>query len=281
MRLLRFGPPGDEKPGVLDGEGRIRDLSAHVADFAGEGVSLAAIEAVRAVDVEALPPAPDGARIGACVADAPNLWCIGMNYRKHAAEMGAEPPTEPVVFNKATSAIAGPYDPLTIPKDSEKTDWEVELGIVIGAPCDGVDEADALAHVAGFCLANDVSERAWQLERGGTWVKGKSGPGFAPLGPWLVTPDEVGDPQSLALWLEVNGERVQDSDTSDMIFGAAFVVAYMSRFMRLRTGDVILTGTPSGVGLGLTPPRFLRPGDTLRLGIDKLGEQTVTARAYG
>jgi len=280
MKLLRYGPLGQEKPGVLDAEGCIRDLSAHSADFKGEAVSLAALDALRRVNIETLPIVSGKPRIGSCLADAPNFWCIGLNYARHAAETGATPPKEPIIFNKATSALSGPFDDVIIPKDSVKSDWEVELGVVIGARCEHVSEADALAHVAGYCVINDMSEREWQIEKGGQWVKGKSAPTFAPMGPWLVTADEIPDPQDLPLWLDLNGERVQNDSTSDMIFGVANLVSYMSRFMALRPGDVISTGTPSGVGMGMKPQRFLRPGDTMRLSVEGLGEQGQTAVAF-
>jgi len=280
MKLLRYGPLGQEKPGVLDAEGCIRDLSAHSADLKGEAVSLAALDALRRVNIETLPIVSGKPRIGSCLADAPNFWCIGLNYARHAAETGATPPKEPIIFNKATSALSGPFDDVIIPKDSVKSDWEVELGVVIGARCEHVSEADALAHVAGYCVINDMSEREWQIEKGGQWVKGKSAPTFAPMGPWLVTADEIPDPQNLALWLDLNGERVQNDSTSDMIFGVANLVSYMSRFMALRPGDVISTGTPSGVGMGMKPQRFLRPGDTMRLSVEGLGEQGQTAVAF-
>ena len=280
MKLLRYGPLGQEKPGVLDAEGCIRDLSAHSADLKGEAVSLAALDALRRVNIETLPIVSGKPRIGSCLADAPNFWCIGLNYARHAAETGATPPKEPIIFNKATSALSGPFDDVIIPKDSVKSDWEVELGVVIGARCEHVSEADALAHVAGYCVINDLSEREWQIEKGGQWVKGKSAPTFAPMGPWLVTADEIPDPQNLALWLDLNGERVQNDSTSDMIFGVANLVSYMSRFMALRPGDVISTGTPSGVGMGMKPQRFLRPGDTMRLSVEGLGEQGQTAVAF-
>ena len=280
MKLLRYGPLGQEKPGVLDAEGCIRDLSAHSADLKGEAVSLTALDALRRVNIETLPIVSGKPRIGSCLADAPNFWCIGLNYARHAAETGATPPKEPIIFNKATSALSGPFDDVIIPKDSVKSDWEVELGVVIGARCEHVSEADALAHVAGYCVINDMSEREWQIEKGGQWVKGKSAPTFAPMGPWLVTADEIPDPQNLALWLDLNGERVQNDSTSDMIFGVANLVSYMSRFMALRPGDVISTGTPSGVGMGMKPQRFLRPGDTMRLSVEGLGEQGQTAVAF-
>ena len=279
MKLLRCGPAGAEKPAILDANGRARDLSAHAPDFAWAALSLTALDTIRRIDVESLPMV-EGQRIGSCVADAPNVWAIGLNYAKHAAETGAQPPKEPIVFNKATGTIAGPFDDVTIPKNSVKSDWEVELAVVIGTTVSHVSEADALGCVAGYCVANDLSEREWQTERGGQWVKGKSAPGFLPIGPWLVTADEVADPQNLHLWLELNGDRIQDSNTSDMIFGVAEIISYMSRFMALRPGDVIVTGTPSGVGMGMKPQRYLKPGDAMRLGIEGLGVQAQTARAF-
>ena len=270
---MRVGPPGEERPTVIDENGQIRDLSGHVPDFTGQGVSLAALETIRGIDLTTLPVLPEGARIGACLGAVPNFFCVGLNYAKHAAETGAKPPAEPILFSKAASALAGPNDAVTIPPGSEKSDWEVELGVVIGKPCWQVSEAEALDHVAGYCVVNDLSERAWQMEHGGQWIKGKSAPGYGPCGPWLVTADEVPDPQALGLSLDLNGERVQDSDTSDMIFGVAEIVSYMSRFMQLVPGDLIATGTPSGVGLGMKPPRFLRAGDVMELRVEKLGEQ--------
>lgn len=280
MKLVRHGAVGAERPGVLDADGQVRDLSERCADFAGEGVSLAALDALRAIDPAGLPLVDGAPRLGPCVADAPNLWAIGLNYARHAEETGSKPPPEPILFNKATSCIAGPDDPVTIPKDSLRTDWEVELGVVIGAPCAHVSEAEALSRVAGYCVINDLSEREWQMERKGQWVKGKSAPGFCPIGPWLVTADEIPNPQALPLWLELNGVRVQDSSTADMIFGVAQIIASMSRYMTLRTGDVIATGTPEGVGLGMKPPRYLRPGDVMRLSVAGLGVQTQVARAF-
>jgi 2-keto-4-pentenoate hydratase/2-oxohepta-3-ene-1,7-dioic acid hydratase in catechol pathway len=227
-----------------------------------------------------LPVIDEPVRIGACLADAPNFLCVGLNYSKHAAEVGAPLPAEPILFSKATSAISGPNDPVIIPKGSEKADWEVELGVVIGRDVEHVSKADALSCVSAYCLVNDVSERAYQLERLGQWLKGKSAPTFAPIGPWLVTADDVPDPQKLDLWLKLNGETVQSSNTDDMIFGVAEIVSYMSQFMRLRAGDIIATGTPSGVGMGMKPPRFLKPGDVMELGIEGLGEQRQDAVAY-
>lgn len=273
MKLMRVGPPGEERPTVIDENGQIRDLSGHVPDFAGQGVSLEALETIRGIDLTTLPVLPEGVRIGACLGAVPNFFCVGLNYAKHAAETGTTPPAEPILFSKAASALAGPNDAVTIPPGSEKSDWEVELGVVIGKPCWQVSEAEALDHVAGYCVVNDLSERAWQMEHGGQWIKGKSAPGYGPCGPWLVTADEVPDPQALGLSLDLNGERVQDSDTSDMIFGVAEIVSYMSRFMQLVPGDLIATGTPSGVGLGMKPPRFLRAGDVMELRVEKLGEQ--------
>lgn len=279
MKLLRFGNIGQEKPGLLDGEGQVRDLSGDVPDFAGEGVSPAALDRIRALDLGALPVVEAPGRIGSCLAWVPNFFCIGLNYAKHAAETGAEPPKEPIVFSKATSALSGPFDPVIIPRESAKTDWEVELGVVIGRRALYVPQADALSHVAGYCVINDVSERAFQIERGGQWIKGKSAPSFGPTGPWLVTADEVPDPQALPLSLKLNGETVQNSSTDDMIFSVAEIVSYMSRFMELRPGDIIATGTPSGVGMGMKPQRFLKPGDVMDVRIEGLGEQRQEAVA--
>ncbi|MEM7498965.1 MAG: fumarylacetoacetate hydrolase family protein [Pseudomonadota bacterium] len=273
MKLLRFGPKGAEKPGMLDAAGKIRDLSAHVEDFAGETVSLAAIDALRGIEPESLPLVDDAPRIGSCVASTPTFHCVGLNYVQHAKESGMDVPSEPILFNKAASALSGPYDPIVRPKTSQKLDYEVELGIVIGDVVEHVSEADALSKVAGYCVINDVSEREFQAERLGQWVKGKSAPSFGPTGPWLVTADEVGDPQTLACWLKVNGEMRQNSNTDDMIFSVAEIVSYMSRFMRLMPGDLIATGTPEGVAMGMKPPGWLVPGDEVILGIDKLGEQ--------
>jgi 2-keto-4-pentenoate hydratase/2-oxohepta-3-ene-1,7-dioic acid hydratase in catechol pathway len=280
MKLLRYGPKGHEKPGMLDAGGRLRDLSGKCADFAGEVVSLDALAKLRGIAPESLPHVPDGARIGACLASVPNFWCIGLNYSKHAAESGMAEPKEPIIFSKATSCLAGPDDDVTIPKDSVKSDWEVELGVVIGRRVDHVSEKDALACVAGYCTINDLSEREWQIERGGTWIKGKSAPGFGPVGPWLVTADEVPDPQALRLSLDLNGQTVQDSTTADMIFGVAEIISYMSRFFTLLPGDVIATGTPSGVGMGMKPQRFLRPGDRMSLEVRGLGRQTQKVVAF-
>ncbi|ETX12997.1 2-hydroxyhepta-2,4-diene-1,7-dioate isomerase [Roseivivax halodurans JCM 10272] len=273
MKLLRFGSPGQERPGLLDAEGRVRDLSLHAPDLAGPTVSLAALDEIRAIDVASLPvvDAPD--RIGSCLAWVPNFFCIGLNYAKHAAETGSKEPAEPILFSKASSALSGPYDPVRIPRDSRKCDWEVELGVVIGAECSYVSEEEALSRIAGYCVINDVSKREFQIERGGQWMKGKSAPTFGPTGPYLVTADEIADPQSLALSLALNGETVQSSSTSDMIFGVAQIVSYMSRFMTLLPGDVIATGTPEGVGMGMSPQRFLKPGDVMVLTVEGLGSQ--------
>ncbi len=273
MKLLRYGPKGQEKPGMLDADGRLRDLSGAVADIAGDALTPAGLAALRALDPAALPLVEGAPRIGACVGRIGKFVCIGLNYADHAAETGAAIPAEPVVFNKWTSAVCGPDDDIEIPRGSQKTDWEVELGVVIGKPGRYIDEADAMEHVAGYCVINDVSERAFQLEGTGTWDKGKGCDTFGPIGPWLVTDDEISDPHALRIWLEVDGHRYQDSSTAQMVFRVPQLIAYLSRFMSLQAGDVISTGTPPGVGLGLRPPVYLRPGQTMRLGIDGLGEQ--------
>lgn len=280
MKLLRFGEFGEEKPGFLDEDGNIRDLTGHTADFAGEAVSLHAIDILRRLNLSAMPIVQTKQRIGSCVASTPTFHCIGLNYTQHARETGAQPPKEPIIFTKAASALSGPYDPVIRPKGAEKLDYEVELGVVIGKSAEYVSEADALSHVAGYCLINDVSEREFQIERGGQWIKGKSARSFGPVGPWLVTADEIPDPQSLPCWLEVNGEKRQDSSTSDMIFSVAEVISYMSRFMHLVPGDIIATGTPQGVAMGMNPPVWLKPGDEIRLGIEGLGEQRQTVVDY-
>ena len=271
MKLMRVGPPGRERPAMLDGE-VIRDLSGEVEDIAGEALSDEGLERLRGLDPSGLPEMAPG-RVGPCVGRVGKMVCIGLNYSDHAAETGAEVPKEPILFMKATTAICGPDDEVLIPRGSEKTDWEVELGVVIGATARYVEEAQAMAHVAGYCVVNDVSERAFQTERGGQWTKGKSADTFGPMGPWLVTRDEVPDPQALSLWLEVDGHRYQDGTTATMVFGVAHLVSYVSRFMTLAPGDVISTGTPPGVGMGCKPPVYLRPGQTMRLGIEGLGEQ--------
>ncbi|MFG0317824.1 MAG: fumarylacetoacetate hydrolase family protein [Planctomycetota bacterium JB042] len=276
MKLLRFGPRGQERPGLLADDGTIRDLSAHLDDLAGDALDPDRLAALADVDPASLPAVEGAPRVGACVGRVPDFHCIGLNYKDHAAESGMALPSEPVVFSKATSAVAGPHDDLVLPRGATKVDWEVELGVVIGRGAYGVAEADALSHVAGYCVVNDLSERVFQLEGTGQWVKGKSCPGFGPIGPWLVTKDEVPDPQALGLWLEVDGERVQDSRTDQMEFGVAALVSYLSRFLRLEPGTVVSTGTPPGVGLGFSPPRYLRVGQSMRLGVDGLGEQRQT-----
>lgn len=282
MKLLRVGPAGREKPAMIDQQGGLRDLSAVIADVAGAALAPAQLQALRALDTASLPPLPDAAaRIGPCVGAVGKIVCVGLNYRDHAAEAGMPIPAEPVLFMKPPSAIAGPNDALEIPPEAQKIDWEVELGIVIGSPCKRCARERALEHVAGYCIINDVSERAWQLERGGQWDKGKGGDGFAPTGPWLVTRDEIPDPQGLDLWLEIDGRRVQNSNTRQMIFPVDQVVSYISHFMSLQPGDLIATGTPPGVGLGMKPPQFLQPGQTMRLGITGLGTQQQRAVAAG
>ncbi len=273
MKLVRFGAPGMEKPGVLDSAGRVRDLSALVADIAGETLSAAKLANIARLDAERLPLVPAGTRLGACVGRVGNFIAVGLNYADHAAETGATPPKEPILFNKAPSCIVGPNDDVMLPKGSVKTDWEVELAIVIGKRASYVDEDIALSYVAGFCICNDVSERAFQIEGTGQWMKGKGCATFGPLGPWLVTPDEIADVQALPMWLDVNGERMQTGSTATMIFGVKHIVAYVSRFMILEPGDVITTGTPPGVGMGKKPPRYLKAGDKMRLGIEGLGVQ--------
>ena len=281
MKLLRYGEKGSEKPGLLDADHQIRDLSGHVPDIAGQALSPASLAALAALDPRSLPIVAGQPRIGACVGQVGKFICIGLNYADHAAESNMEVPKEPIIFNKWTSAICGPNDDIQIPRGSLKTDWEVELGVVIGKGGRYIDEANALEHVAGYCVINDVSEREWQLERGGTWDKGKGFDTFGPLGPWLVTQDEVGDPHDLDLWLEVDGHRYQNGNTRTLIFSVPQLIAYLSRCMSLQPGDVISTGTPPGVGLGVKPqPVFLRPGQTMRLGIAGLGEQRqVTVQA--
>ncbi|HWL55271.1 MAG TPA: ureidoglycolate lyase [Paracoccus sp. (in: a-proteobacteria)] len=278
MKLLRYGPEGQEKPGLLDSEGRIRDLSGHVADIADEVLTPEGLAKLAAIDVASLPLVEGSPRLGACVGNVRKFIAIGLNYADHAAESGMPVPAEPVVFNKWTSCIVGPNDDVLIPADSKKADWEVELGIVIGKTARGVSEAEALDHVAGYCVVNDVSEREWQLERGQTWDKGKGFDTFGPIGPWVVTSDEVADPGKLSMWLEVDGKRYQNGSTETMIFGVATLVAYCSKLMTLMPGDVITTGTPPGVGMGQKPPVYLNGGETIRLGIDGLGEQTQKVR---
>ena len=274
MKLLRFGPKGHEKPGLLDADGVIRDLSAHIDDLHGHHLGQGSLAELARLDPARLPEVPADTRLGPCVGRVGKFICIGLNYSDHAAETGAEVPPEPVVFNKWTSAICGPNDDVIIPRASQKTDWEVELGVVIGKRARYVEEAAAIEHVAGYCVVNDVSEREFQLERSGTWDKGKGCDTFGPLGPWLVTTDEVPDPHDLAMWLEVDGHRYQDGSTRTMVYRIPFLVSYLSRFMTLEPGDVISTGTPPGVGMGQKPPVFLKPGQQMRLGVEGLGTQT-------
>jgi 2-keto-4-pentenoate hydratase/2-oxohepta-3-ene-1,7-dioic acid hydratase in catechol pathway len=274
MKLLRYGAPGQEQPGILDTTGNIRSLSGVIDDVAGNALSPASLDKLRALDLNNLPLADKATRLGPCVGSIGKVMCIGLNYSEHAAETGAAIPTEPILFMKATSAVVGPNDDVRIPRGSAQTDWEVELGVVLGTKAKYVSEADALNYVAGYCVSHDVSERAFQKERGGQWTKGKSCDTFGPLGPWLVTKDEVPDPQNLKLWLEVDGQIRQNGTTATMIFGVKKLVSYLSEFFTLHPGDIISTGTPSGVGMGMKPPTFLRPGQTIRLGVEGLGEQT-------
>ncbi len=279
MKLVRFGQPGEEKPGLVDASGAIRDLSGAVGDI--DGAFLAkGLAQVAGLDVELLPKVAAGTRLGSPVARVGNFIAVGLNFADHAAETGAAIPSEPILFNKAPSCIVGPNDDVTIPKGSKKTDWEVELAIVIGRRACYVHANEALSYVAGYCICNDVSEREYQIERGGQWMKGKSAPTFGPLGPWLVTPDEIPDVQNLSMWLDVNGEKAQRGSTKTMIFDCAKIVSYTSHFMMLQPGDVITTGTPPGVGLGMKPPRFLKPGDVVTLGIEGLGEQRQSIVPY-
>ncbi|MEP2715475.1 fumarylacetoacetate hydrolase family protein [Pseudophaeobacter sp.] len=273
MKLLRYGPKGQEKPGLLDSTGTIRDLSAHVADIAGEALSDASLARIAALDPSSLP-AVETARYGPCVGQVGKFICIGLNYSDHAAEAGMAVPGEPVIFAKATSAICGANDDIEIPRGSAATDWEVELGVVIGKEAKYVTEADALDHVAGYCVVNDLSERDYQIKHEGQWTKGKSADTFGPIGPWIVTRDEVPDPQNLSMYLDVNGKRMQTGTTATMVYGVAHVVAYLSRFMSLQPGDIISTGTPPGVGMGMKPePVYLKPGDQMELGVEGLGVQ--------
>jgi 2-keto-4-pentenoate hydratase/2-oxohepta-3-ene-1,7-dioic acid hydratase in catechol pathway len=273
MKLLRHGPKGAEKPGLMHSDGTIRDLSGHVPDIGGAVLSDTGIAMLRGIDPTTLPTIDHTTRLGPCVAGTGKFICIGLNYADHAAESGMAVPPEPVIFMKATSAICGPNDPIIIPRGSVKTDWEVELAVIIGKTAKYVSEGDALSHVAGFAVTNDVSERAFQTERSGQWTKGKSCDNFGQIGPWLVTRDEVADPQDLAMWLTVNGQTMQNGSTKTMVYGAAFVVSYLSQFMTLHPGDVISTGTPPGVGMGMKPPQYLRAGDVVELGIAGLGQQ--------
>lgn len=273
MKLLRYGPAGQEKPGLVDANGRIRDLSGVVPDLSGEALSRASRGKIAGIDPASLPLVDDGVRIGACVAGTRNFIAVGLNYADHAAESGMAVPVEPVLFNKAPNCIVGPNDDVAIPPGSKKTDWEVELAFVIGETAYQVSEAEAMNYVAGFCVCNDVSERAYQTEGTGQWMKGKGSPTFGPLGPWLVTPDEISDVQALSMHLDVNGERMQSGTTATMVYGVAFLVAYISKFLRLDPGDVVTTGTPPGVGMGKKPPVYLKAGDVIDLGIEGLGVQ--------
>ncbi len=280
MKLVRFGEPGREKPGIVDAQGQIRDLSGAIPDITGAILSQESLSRIRNLDPSTLPLVPPGQRLGACVGQVRNFIAIGLNYADHAAETGAPIPPEPILFNKAPSCIVGPNDDVIIPRKSQKTDWEVELAIVIGEHASYVGANESLEFVAGYCVCNDVSEREYQLERGGTWTKGKGCPTFGPLGPWLVTRDEIPDPQNLSMWLDVNGERMQTGSTRTMIFNVAQIVSYVSHFMILEPGDVITTGTPPGVGMGMKPPRYLKAGDVMSLGIEGLGEQRQRLVAF-
>jgi 2-keto-4-pentenoate hydratase/2-oxohepta-3-ene-1,7-dioic acid hydratase in catechol pathway len=273
VKLLRFGEPGKERPGILHADGTIRDLSSVVPDIGGAALLPESIARLRALDPSTLPKVPGSPRLGPCVAGVGKFICVGLNYSDHAAESNMAVPAEPIIFMKATSSICGPNDNVELPRGSQTSDWEVELGVVIGKPAKYATEAEAMSHVAGFCVVNDLSERAYQLEGTGQWVKGKSADTFGPIGPWLVTADDVADCQKLGLWLEVDGQRMQNGTTATMVFGVQFLVSYLSRFMSLQPGDIISTGTPPGVGLGKKPPIFLRAGNVMRLGVDGLGEQ--------
>ena len=280
MKLVRFGQPGAEKPGVVDSSGRIRDASGLIRDVDGAMFAAGGLERLSGIEPTSLPLAPEGSRIGPCVGKVRNFVAVGLNFADHAAETNSPIPAEPILFNKAPSCIVGPHDEVIIPKSSKKTDWEVELAIVIGTRASYVHANNALEYVAGFCVCNDVSEREFQLERGGTWSKGKGCPTFGPLGPWLVSKDEIPDVQNLDMWLDVNGERMQTGSTRTMIFDCAQLVSYISHFMILEPGDVITTGTPPGVGMGMKPQRFLKPGDVVSLGIQGLGEQRQKVVAF-
>lgn len=280
MKLLRYGKPGQEKPGLLDKDGKIRDLSAHVADIGGEAISPASLKKLAKLNVADLPLVKGRPRLGPCVVGTGKFICIGLNYSDHAAETGATVPPEPIIFMKATSAIVGPNDTVEIPRNSVKCDWEVELGVVIGKTAKYVSEDKAMDHVAGYCVINDLSEREFQIEHSGQWTKGKSADTFGPTGPWLVTKDEIKDPQDLGMWLEVNGKRFQNGSTKTMVYGVRFLVSYLSRFMSLQPGDIISTGTPPGVGMGQKPQLYLKAGDVMELSIDGLGTQKqVTIQA--
>lgn len=280
MKLMRVGEPGSEKPAILDAEGVIRDLSGHVSDLDGNFFAEDSVKKIAALDLTALPAVDENVRIGPVVSKVGKMICVGLNYADHAAESGMAVPSEPVLFFKATSSIVGPDDTVLLPPDSEKSDWEVELGVVIGKEARYVSEADALEHVAGYCVVNDLSERAYQIEKEGQWCKGKGCDTFGPIGPYLVTPDEVADSNELDIWLELNGEKVQNGNTRTMVYKVPFLVSYISQFMSLQPGDIISTGTPPGVGLGFNPPKYLKEGDVMRLGISGLGVQQQTVARY-
>lgn len=279
MKLVRYGVAGSEKPGLIDANGTLRDLSAHVTDISAADISPASLQRIAAIDPTSLPQVSGDPRLGPCVAGTGKFICIGLNYSDHAEETGMQVPSEPVIFMKATSAIIGPNDDVIIPRGSQKSDWEVELGVVIGKTAKYIDEADALDYVAGYCVINDLSERAFQTERQGQWTKGKSCDTFGPTGPWLVTTDEISDPANLNMWLKVNGETMQNGSTKTMVYGVAHIISYLSQFMSLQPGDIISTGTPPGVGMGMNPQCWLKAGDVIELGIDGLGtqKQQVTA----
>ena len=276
MKLLRHGDFGKEKPGIIDQEGKIRDLSDHITDINGDTINASSLKKIAAIDLSSLPTVSNTTRLGACVGNVGKFLCIGLNYSDHAAESGLPVPSEPILFSKATSAIVGPNDNVEIPRNSSETDWEVELGIIIGKKAKYISEDEAENYIAGYCVVNDVSERAFQIKREGQWTKGKSCDTFGPTGPYLVTKDEIPDVQNLKMYLDVNGKRMQDGSTNTMIFSAKHIVYYLSQFMSLNPGDVIATGTPPGVGLGMKPPVFLNAGDTMKLGIEGLGEQNQT-----
>ncbi len=280
MKLLRYGKPGKEKPGILDADSKIRDLSSVLPDFHGEYLSPRVLDKISRLKLEKLPLVRGRPRLGPPICKVGNFIAIGLNYADHAAETGATPPAEPIIFNKAPSCIIGCNDEVMLPKGSKKTDWEIELAVVIGSRASYVSEREALSYIAGYTICNDISEREYQLERGGTWTKGKGCPTFGPLGPWLVTREEIRHPQKLGMWLDLNGERAQTGSTKTMIFGVAHIVSYVSKFMTLEPGDVITTGTPPGVGMGMKPPRYLHPGDIMRLGIEGLGEQKQVVGAW-
>lgn len=279
MKLLRYGVPGAEKPGILDGDGNIRDLSDVVDDISAGTLSSESLAKIAAINISTLPKVGGKPRLGPCIGNPGKFMCIGLNYYDHAAESGMEFPSEPVLFAKFTSAMCGANDDIIIPRGSSKTDWEVELGVVIGTKAKYISKDDALNYVAGYCVINDISEREFQLEGTGQWVKGKSSDTFGPTGPWLVTPDEIPDVQNLSIWLEINGKKMQNSSTKHMVFDVAYIISYLSKFFTLHPGDIISTGTPPGVGLGRKPPTYLKAGDTMRLGIDGLGEQNLTCFA--